>query len=823
MRNIVQRNLWPQHLEEPEVHLYRFLITLLPELTDLLETYTIDPALATGQDAAYVREALLALLIAIAEQQGEPLLLVLDDLQWADESSCELLGYLVRRLVHSPVLLVGTVRENEMPSTHPLWALIANMQRERVVEQIQVEALSDEQIAALIAHVPPSLTRLIQSQVAGNPFFAEELARTYSAWSENEKNEQKQSRLILPRTIADVLDQRLQFLSPACQRFLQRAAVLGGSLTFDSLCLMENTGNSSLDEDGLFSLIEEALQSKVLTEEQSGTNISYHFWHPLLMSHLYEKLSAVRRIRLHQHASAVFRQLYATREEEGAAIIVHHLLQGNDTPQEIARYAELAGDHSYALAAYPAAENYYSLAIKQQRHSQQTVSLLHQAFLLERLGECMRFQGHFQGAGRCFEEALALHRQAHPSLSSLSGREKLQEAQIQAMLCCGIGISWYDQDDCARARQYYTSVERLLYEVGIVDGPVWAYLFLQYSYINWHEGRHREAQKAAQTALLLFEVTLQQNHPAEQLLVKTHKTHLRRTLAGDPVDLGRTYLALGLPAGATGQLSETISYLTTSLKIFEQYDCLREIAIVCCNLGDVYLRRAEYPCAEHYLLRALDITARIGDTALQCFVAGNLGLLALRTGDLTESENWYRRGLKSSSQINEAYGNCLLSAFLAFALLKQGKFSEVPPCLRHAFSLQRSKSLPDCTALIWIVLGYVRLSQVPGSNICDAYVKQVGTLDTSGKLKYSLLSARNSVGRALAISGIDIEIRAEAELLQAHISLFLDSLEEALQQATHVLKSATKYELKWVSARTELFLAYLQSMSVSQHNEKSPP
>jgi tetratricopeptide (TPR) repeat protein len=368
------------------------------------------------------------------------------------------------------------------------------------------------------------------------------------------------------------------------------------------------------------------------------------------MSHLYEKLSAVRRIRLHQHASAVFRQLYSTREEEGAAIIVHHLLQGNVDPQQIARYAELAGDHSYALAAYPAAESYYRLAIEQQGHSQQTVSSktetqLHLASLLECLGECMRFQGRFEGAGRCFEEALALHRQVYPSLSSLSGKEKLQEAQIQAMLCCGIGISWYDRDDCLRARQYYTSVEHLLYEVGIVDGPVWAYLFLQYSYINWHEGKHPEAQKAAQTALVLFEATLQQNRPPEQLLVKTR---LRRTLAGDPVDLGRTYLALGLPAGATGQLSETISYLTTSLQIFEHYDCLREIAIVCCNLGDVYLRRAEYPSAEQYLLRALDITTRIGDTALQCFVTGNLGLLALRTDKLIESENWYRRGLKSA-------------------------------------------------------------------------------------------------------------------------------------------------------------------------------
>jgi hypothetical protein len=96
------------------------------------------------------------------------------------------------------------------------------------------------------------------------------------------------------------------------------------------------------------------------------------------------------------------------------------------------------------------------------------------------------------------------------------------------------------------------------------------------------------------------------------------------------------------------------------------------------------------------------------------------------------------------------------------------------------------------------------------------------TPDTSEKLKHRLLSARNAVEHALAIPGTDIEIRAEAELLQAQISLFLDSLEEALRQATHVLESAHKYELKWIAARAELFITSLQSTNISQHNDKSP-
>ena len=114
LRDIVQRDLWPHYMEEADIHLYRSLTTLLPELLDILTLPTIASSLE-GQDAGRIPEALLALLAAICEQQKEPLLIVLDDLQWTDESSCELLGYLVRRLMNAPVLFVGTVRENEMP------------------------------------------------------------------------------------------------------------------------------------------------------------------------------------------------------------------------------------------------------------------------------------------------------------------------------------------------------------------------------------------------------------------------------------------------------------------------------------------------------------------------------------------------------------------------------------------------------------------------------------------------------------------------------------------------------------------------------------
>jgi len=782
---------------------------LLQELAELLAVNPFEAVVTPGQEVQRLREALLALLLEIARQQGGPLLIVLDDLQWADKSSCELLGYLVRRLVDYPVLLVGTVRENEMPSTHPLWALTANMQRERVINMLHIEALTDDQIAALVAHVPQPLARLIQNQVAGNPFFAEELARMCSDLEEiDDGGHKKRHKLTLPRTIPDVLDQRLQRLSSACQRFLQRAAVLGSSLSFDSLRLMESSDNSALDEDNIFTLIEEALHTKVLTEEQAGNSITYHFWHPLLMSHLYEQVSGVRRARLHRNAAEVFRQVYGAREEEGAAIITHHLVQGGTDAQQIAYYAELAGNHAYVLAAYPAAEHYYRLAIEQLTTSVKDISFagarLHLALLWERLGECTRFQGNFQEALRCFERALELRCQHYPALSALPISNLQQEAQMRAMLCCQIGVSWYDRGDYVRARQCYSSVERLLKEAGIMEGPAWAYLLLQYSFLYWREGSYAEAKRVAGETLELFKAVLRDRREGVQF---SHLTRLRRTLVGDPVDLGRTYSMLGMLAGTTGQLVETTAYFDTALQLFEQHDSQREIAITCCNLGDVHLHKADHHAAEQCLLRALEIAERIGETALLCFITGNLGLLALRTGKLAESEEWYRRGLKNAEQIDDLYSMCVLYSSLVFTLHEQGKSREVADCFRRAFSLNRGMGVPSCTAAIWAALGYVRLSSALAQHGPDIYLSQKGALAGPIETTRRFAAAGSAVQHTLSCSNVDIEVRTEAQFIMAHVSLLLGNEEEAWQQAMQMLESARQYEFTWLVARTTRLLA----------------
>src|SRR5262249_52016885 len=120
-------------------------------------------------------EATSALLSALS--RATPLLIVLDDLHWADDSSLELLAYLVRYLQDERMLLVGTCRDVELMANSNLRTLINDLRREQNIVTLSLQPLTQAQIGSIVAHLPKELAQSIQILSDGNPFFAEELAR----------------------------------------------------------------------------------------------------------------------------------------------------------------------------------------------------------------------------------------------------------------------------------------------------------------------------------------------------------------------------------------------------------------------------------------------------------------------------------------------------------------------------------------------------------------------------------------------------------------------------------------------------------------------
>ncbi|MBA2285471.1 MAG: tetratricopeptide repeat protein, partial [Ktedonobacteraceae bacterium] len=685
---------------------------------------------------------------------------------------------------------------------------------------------------ALVGHVPESMMRTIQTRAAGNPFFAEELARSIEAQvaAPAQATQADTAAYPLPDTIAAVLGLRISRLSSPCQRLLGNAAVLGGSFEFNVIREMEASGSSPADEDTVLDLLDEALQAGVLTEEGRGTRISYHFWHPLLVSLLYEGLSGAKRVLLHRRAAAVLQRMYAAREEAVAATITHHLVTGGGEAGQIVHYATLAGNSAYALSAYPDAERYYRLAVENtnaQAAFQSAAKRLHLAYLLEQLAECLRVRGSFEEARALYERALDTRRFPRPFASAA---EEQYEAEIQALLWSEVGRTWYYTGDNLRAQEYLDRGEQTLREAGVVGGPAWARLYYQRGYISWQDGRYEEARQEGHEALRLFEGEMQREgqqagRPPE--IAPPYPSHeassvtpARRILEGDPVDLVRTYRFLGALAGSIGQPDEALTHLNTALRLIEQHDHKREVAHICCNIGHAHLQKAEHELAMTFFQRSLRLAEQLGDAPLEGVVFSNLGEMSARTGKLEEAESWFNRAIAQAEQINDQAYVSMWHAYLAPILQDLDRLDDAEACIFRALTVGRAINNTPCIGLALVALGHMRIAQVmlvnesqdgtPEERATQADEQIPGELASkrlaTGEQERLLRRARTTLQHALGLVGLEAETRTRGELALAQVSLLARDLDSARQQASHALQEADQYEMTRLSARAQALL-----------------
>ena len=831
------------------------LCSLLPELAadqalSLQQNYP-QIAVPPEQERLHLWEAMLTLLSALS--QSAPLLLVLDDLHWTDDSSLELLAYLARHQQNERIMLIGTCRDIELGPSASLRALLNDLRREQVLVTLPLPLLTTAQVGQLIAHLPRNLVRSIQSQAGGNPLFAEELARLSETQPEASDQEPEtrnghypgslaeistgikdSNRSVpLPETIAAVLERRLNKLGAECQTLLSKAAVLGGSFEFG--LLMRMTAEAGANEDTTLDLLEEALRSGLLTEEASGTRIIYHFWHPLIVSHLYEHLSAARRAQLHRRTAQALIELHANNEAEVAAAIAYHLGKHGNEKRQFAYYAEIAGKQAHTIFAYPEALHYYRLALETLQELypspiQDEYASLHIATLLECMADCNQMRGNYQESREQYTRVFELHTAQHVDASNFATPAEFEvwreeEAQIQGILLRSIGRGYGYTGDYQMAHECARRGKEVLREAGITTGPAWGCLQQMDGTIFWLEGNFDEARRHTLDALN-FHHAVQRNAPARQPQTgeRNHKENVparlmirsRRALAGDPLELGRAHETLGVIAASTAQYNEALQHLSTALSIFEEHDMVGAMSQTCSNLGAVHAMKAEHEIAITYFKRALDLTERTGDIPSKTLVTGNLGDVAARNGKLQEAEEWLTNSLVLAERIadREHISWCLVT--LGIVQQDLGCSREALESIRRALVVARQVKSTVRVGFALVALADWRIMQV-----LRRYQRDPERLHSPAAQR-ALHSARAAVERALTLEGTDAETQCTGQVVLAHIYYLLGDLEQAYQQANQALEATRQGEIVQLIGRSHRMLGEIQAaMNLEQGAEDS--
>jgi class 3 adenylate cyclase len=342
------------------------LARLVPELGGAPAT----TAEQSRADHRYLMFASVAGLLRAASLQ-QPLVLVLDDLQWADDATL----MLVRYLLVSPqlrALVIVTYRSTELGDAPALSELLPELRREPGTVSFELAGLEGDDVVALAESVmaesfDPAGVRLMESlgeETRGNPFFLGEILRALKASggiTEVLGGDGEVAKLDIPRSVVDAISHRVIRLGDRTATALRAASVIGREFELELLALMVEEPIEELAE-----ALDAAVDAAVLATEP-GFGISYSFAHPLIAPTLYEQLRAMRRRQLHRRAlEGLERLLSAESLYHRSGELAHHALQAVPlvAAEKAVEYASMAGRYALEQLAPQEARRWFAHALE---------------------------------------------------------------------------------------------------------------------------------------------------------------------------------------------------------------------------------------------------------------------------------------------------------------------------------------------------------------------------------------------------------------------------------------------------------------------------
>jgi DNA-binding SARP family transcriptional activator len=331
------------------------------------------PELPAPVESADPQQARFRLFDSVAgfltsASRARPMVIVLDDLNWADKGSLLLLEFVARELAETHVLLVGTYRDIELSRGHPLAHTLGELARERLFERVVLRGLAQDDVARFVEAAcgfepDLALVEAIDAQTEGNPFFVGEvvrLLREEGALTPDASGTPERWSARIPDGVREVVGRRLERLSSRCSSTLTVASAIGREFGLAQLVLLVD----ELDEEALLDVLDEALAAH-LVEELPGDDGRFEFTHALIQATLAAELSRMRRARVHARLAEALEARYGAEAGGHAAELAHHFgearpLLGADS---FVRYSALAGESALAARAPEQALVYFERAL----------------------------------------------------------------------------------------------------------------------------------------------------------------------------------------------------------------------------------------------------------------------------------------------------------------------------------------------------------------------------------------------------------------------------------------------------------------------------
>ncbi len=621
-------------------------------------------------DAGQLRQRIFMALrdVLVAETRRKSLLLILEDLHWADDSSLEMLLFLMESVRTEALVICALSRPFEGGAV----ASIVERARQRLATRfvhVQLEALEPDQSRQLlqsllsISDLPDHLGEQIIRRAAGMPFYLEEILRslidsgviyhTVDGWRLTPGAET--TRIGVPESVQSLILTRFDRLDPFPRRVLQSAAVIGDRFRLAVLrIVLADMPSGALSEALTFLADREFLQP-----DMSGPEVMYNFRHALVSDAIYSTLLQRDRSDLHGRVGLAIEALYPNRLEGQVEVLAGHFLRSSMLDRAL-RYLILSG-----LKASAAFAN--DQALLHFQHAQEILDKVEhtpeQAVQVQiGLGDAQVTAGEYAAALE--------HYQAVEARQDISGRLRARLGRKAAVAL-------------ERQGSYAEAVQRLQQAASEPDmDPVeHARVLNDLGWIDFRRGDLDEAEGFFKQALELAE-------PAAQYDV-----------------IASIYNRLGGIYFQRDQVERAKEFVQRSLALRERIGDVVAVARTYNNLGLLAWKQGDWDTAQENFQRSFKLQSNLGDVEGMIELRSNMGLLEIDRGSLLASRSYLQDALASAQQIGHTYQVGL--AYLHLILLNQaeGDWSSLLDNAKLSLEAFQSIGVQEHLVELWAIMG----------------------------------------------------------------------------------------------------------------------
>ncbi len=643
----------PEFFNEETQKLLGNFARLIPEIRQMLPQLPAPAALEPEQEQFRLMSHLTQFIHAATQRR--PWLIILDNLQWADRSSLELLRYLGYHLPSMALLIIGVYREEELTREHPLVEALHHLSSHPGYLEIPLHRLDQNEVQELLQilwHMPAPmlLAQTIYEHTQGNPRYVEEIAQALLDNGvlnpeQDLDTPQAIAQVQLPPSMREAVRQRIERLSPSTRSLLHQAAVLGASFNFDTLQEM-----SGLSKWEALENLDQALERGLL-EETPGEG-ALRFRHNEIQQILYADLGTLRRQMLHRKAAEALEHQMQPNPERIAEKLAHHFMQAAELGSAL-NYSLLVAQQAQSAYANDIAGQWYQRVLSlYPQLGQEHASEYHDQYLKahQALGEVLLVQG-------AYDKALE---HSHTVWKELTATPSTPTEQL-ARLCHQIARIR------ERRSEYRLALSWVEKGLGYLQNhqPAGAatQLYNLAGWINIRQGDYSMAQSQLQLALLLAQAANLQQAEANSLQ------------------------NLGVVESHLGQSAQAKANFEQALRIYHETGDQYGESAVLSHLGQILESQGNYGQSRACYERALSIYREIGDRRGESTLLNNLGVIARNEGDYTLAVTCGEEAMQIAQDIGDMQGNSDAHVNLGITLRDQGAYEQAKTQFEHAILL----------------------------------------------------------------------------------------------------------------------------------------